>query len=288
MTLTPSHQIRFEKLDARGILFFMPYLDLNDGRIYYEVAGQDEPFVMLHAGIAHAAMWDPQFEYFAGTYQVVRFDQRGFGKTTSATQDINRRADLLAVLDHLHLDRVILMGCSMGGSLALDFTLEHPERVAALVLIAAGISGVHATPDLTRLWEEQEAAIKAGEIERGIELELKMWVDGPNRTAEQVDPAVRAKVREMELENLEIANTDYNSAALEPPALGRLAEVRVPTLVIYGTGDQPLVVENGQTLTREIPHAQTLIFEKLGHVPSMEKPEAVNHAIETFLNARAK
>lgn len=264
----------------------MPYLNLSDGRIYYETAGQGEPFVMLHAGIAHSAMWDPQFAYFKDAYHVVRFDQRGFGKTTSATQDINRRADVLALLDHLNLDRAILMGCSMGGSLALDFTLEHPDRVAALILIAAGMSGVQAPADLIRQWEEQDEAYKAGDFERVIDLELKMWVDGPNRTSEQVDPAVRAQVRAMELENLKISNTDYNSTTLEPPAIGRLSEVQVPTLVIFGTGDQPLVVENGQTLAREIPNARTLILENVGHVPNMEKPGEVNRAIRDFLDAR--
>lgn len=266
----------------------MPYLDLDDGRIYYEVAGEGEPLVMLHAGIAHSAMWDPQFEFFAPHYEVVRFDQRGFGKTMTLTRDINRRGDLLALLDHLNINRAIVMGCSMGGGLALDFTLEHPERVSALILIAAGISGVQAPPEMLKQWEEQDAAYEQGDFERVIDLELKMWVDGPYRTPAQVDPAVREQVRAMELDNLKISNTEYNSVALEPPAVGRLAEVNVPTLVIYGTGDQPLVVQNGQQQAREIPHAQTLILEHIGHMPNLEKPGEVNHAIQNFLNARER
>src|SRR4051812_46542248 len=101
----------------------MPEIELNDAKLYYEVAGQGRAFVMLHAGIAHSAMWDPQFEHFARHYRVIRYDQRGFGKTVTRTKKFDRRADLLALLDHLDVERAIVMGCSMGGGIALDFTL---------------------------------------------------------------------------------------------------------------------------------------------------------------------
>jgi pimeloyl-ACP methyl ester carboxylesterase len=227
-------------------------------------------------------------EYFAKTHQVIRFDQRGFGKTTTATQTINRRADLRALLDHLNIERAIVMGCSFGGALALDFTLESPERVAALILIAAGISGVDAPQEIRDMWKEQDAAYEAGDFERVVDLELKMWVDGPKRSPEQVPAHVRDKVRAMELDNLKITNTDYQSAPLEPPAVTRLQEIQTPTLVMYGTGDQPLVIANGEQLAREIPNAHVVIYENVGHVPSMEIPNEVNRALENFLQTRAQ
>ncbi len=262
----------------------MPHLNFDNAEIYYEDEGQGTPIVMLHAGIAHRAMWDPQFEFFAKTHRVVRFDQRGFGNTITHTKQFNCRADLLALLDHLNIERAILLGCSMGGSLALDFTLEHPERVSALILIAAGYSGFEAPADLVKQWDEQDAAFAAGDLERVIELELKMWVDGPHRSPDQVPAHVREKIRAMELDNLKIDTDGYTPVQLEPPAMGRLRGVNVPTLVIIGTGDQPHVVENGQTLAREIPNAQLVILENIGHVPSMEKTEEVNRAIEKFLS----
>ncbi len=263
----------------------MPFLNFDNAQIYYEVVGQGQAFVMLHAGIAHSAMWGPQFEYFQKNYRAVRYDQRGFGKTVATTKEFNYRADLRALLDHLDIARAILMGCSMGGSLALDFTLEHPARVSALILIAAGYSGFEAPPEMKAQWDEQTAAFAAGDIERVIDLELKMWVDGPHRTPDQAPSHVREQVRAMELDNLKIDTDGYNPVELDPPARGRLNEVNVPTLVIYGAGDQPTVVENGETLAREIPNAQVLILENVGHVPSMEKPEEVNWAVEKFLRA---
>lgn len=264
----------------------MPFLQFNDADIYYEEQGQGEPFVMIHAGIAHSKMWDPQVAYFGKDYRVVRFDQRGFGKTVTRTKEFNRRDDVLALFDHLGIDRAILMGCSMGGSLALDFTLEHPERVSRLILIAAGISGTPADPGLEKQWAEQDEALAAGDLERVVELECQMWVDGPYRAPDVVDPDVRALVREMELENLKIDTNDYKSAPLEPPALGRLGEVHVSTLVIVGTGDQPSVVRNSETQAREIAGAEFLELEGVGHLPNLERVGKVNRALEGFLGNR--
>jgi pimeloyl-ACP methyl ester carboxylesterase len=261
----------------------MPYLSFNDAEHYYEVEGQGTPLVFIHAGIANREMWDPQVEHFARNYRVILFDQRGVGKTTTITKKFNRRADLLALLDHLNAQKAILVGCSMGGSLALDFTLEHPERVERLVLIAASPSGMERDPELVKGWAEQDAAFEAGDYEKVIELECQMWVDGPNRKRDEVSPAVREKVAAMERENLKIDTDGYDSVPLEPPAAGRLSEVRVPTLVIVGTGDQPSVVTAANMMAREIPHAELVMYEGVGHVPNMEKPEEVNRAIEKFL-----
>jgi 3-oxoadipate enol-lactonase len=263
----------------------MPFLKLHDGQIYYEEAGTGQALVLLHAGIAHSAMWDLQFEYFARTQRVVRYDQRGFGKTVTTTPHFNRRADLLAMLDHLKIKYGILMGCSMGGQIATDFALEHPDRVAALILIAPGLSGNQPDPSLASASEEQEAAYNAKDWERLIELELQMWVDGPKRTPDESDTAVRAKIREMELENLKINTDGYDSVQLDPPAFGRLHQIRVPTLIIIGDGDQPSLVTTASKLAREIPNAQLHEMQGVAHVPSMERAEEVNRAIEKFLES---
>lgn len=266
----------------------MSFFEFDNARIFYETAGQGPALVMLHAGIAHSAMWDPQFEYFQNHYRVVRYDQRGFGKTTTTVQEFNRRADLSALLDHLHMERAIVMGCSMGGSTAIDFALEYPERVAALILIASGASGNEPTPELRQAWEEQDAAFAAGEIERGIELELQLWVDGPKRTPLQTHAGVRAKIRAMELDNLKINTDDYKSLPLDPPAIGRLGEIHAPTLILIGKGDEPSVVQLAPKLEREIPNAQLVEFENVAHVPSMEIPQEVNHRIKNFLTAQSE
>ncbi len=118
----------------------MPYLDVPGGKLHYETAGEHHvdklPLVLIHAGIATLRMWDDQLSAFAPDRLVVRYDTRGFGQTVTEDVPFSDRDDLLALLDHLSIERVAVIGCSRGGQIALEFTLEHPERVGALVTSA--------------------------------------------------------------------------------------------------------------------------------------------------------
>ena len=89
--------------------------EVNNTSIYYEVAGEGQALVMVHAGIANKAMWDEQFEFFAQKYKVVRYDMRGYGQSPAAGNDYQRYEDIRALLDFLNIDHAYLMGCSMGG-----------------------------------------------------------------------------------------------------------------------------------------------------------------------------
>ncbi|HZQ07750.1 MAG TPA: alpha/beta hydrolase [Anaerolineae bacterium] len=261
----------------------MSFAKINGAEIYYEVAGEGFPFVMLHAGIASCKMWDPQFEHFAKSHRVIRYDLRGFGKTTAPPMEYSNRDDLLGLLDFLGVERAAIMGCSMGGNIALDFTLEHPERVATLILIAPGVSGHSiSSPELQKMGDDVEAAIEAGDIDRAVELEMRMWVDGPKRTPDQVDPTIRSRVAAMDTASMRINTEGYQPQRLHPPAIERLGEVRVPTLVIIGDADQPDLIELSYRLAREIPNAQLLELHDVAHLPNLERPEEVNQAIENF------
>src|SRR5690606_31246270 len=117
------------------------FLPVEGGRLYYEAAGQGQPLVMIHAGIADSRMWTPQWDTFAQRCRVIRYDTRGYGKTTTDSVEFSNRADLRALLDHLVVEQAILIGCSRGGQIAVDFTIEFPERVRALIPVAAGLGG---------------------------------------------------------------------------------------------------------------------------------------------------
>ena len=116
---------------------------INHTLIYYEIAGQGQPFVMIHAGVADNRQWNNEFAYFAHRYRVVRYDMRGYGKSEPVDGEFSHLQDLTALLNHLHLDQpLILMGCSMGGGLATDFALTRPSKVKALIIVTAFLDGV--------------------------------------------------------------------------------------------------------------------------------------------------
>jgi 3-oxoadipate enol-lactonase len=163
--------------------------EVNGARIYYEVAGEGEPLVFVHAGIADSRMWEGQVAAFAERYKVIRYDLRGFGKTEMVEGPFSHHEDLRGLLDFLGLERTHLVGCSMGGGAVLDFALEYPERVGDLVLVGSAIGGFRPDFDPPKEWDELVAADEAGDLERISELEVMMWVDGPARSPEDVPSA---------------------------------------------------------------------------------------------------
>ena len=266
------------------------YAEINGARLYYEVAGAGQPLALLHAGIADSRMWDDQFAVFAERYKVIRYDYRGFGKSSVPPGPYVFRDDLLGLLRHLGIARASLIGVSMGGGLAVDFTLEHPEMVTALIPVCAGVSGFEPNPadiapEELAYWEQLEAADKAGDVERLNELEVHLWVDGLRRAPEQVNPAARARVREMNGANIARAaeQEQAQSQPLQPPAVGRLGEIHAPTLVIVGAEDNGMVHAAANRLSTEIAGARKVIMRDTAHVPNMEKPEEFNRIVLDFL-----
>src|SRR5918998_5283262 len=120
------------------------YLETNGARIYYEVDGSGEPLLMVHAGVANLRMWDDQVGALRESYRVIRYDTRGFGRTETDAVEFSNRADLAALLAHLGEGSAHLVGLSRAGSIALDFALEHADRVRSLTVAAGGVSGYQA------------------------------------------------------------------------------------------------------------------------------------------------
>jgi len=122
------------------------FVDFNHGRIYYEADGEGPALTLIHAGVANLRQWDEQVPAFAERFRVIRYDTRTFGRTTSENVEISNRADLAAVLDHLGVTQTAVLGLSRGGSIAVDFTLDYPDRVTALIAVSAGLGGFQSPP----------------------------------------------------------------------------------------------------------------------------------------------
>jgi pimeloyl-ACP methyl ester carboxylesterase len=259
---------------------------VNGASFYYEVMGEGEPLVLVHAGIADGRMWDGQFEAFAGRYRVVRYDMRGYGRTVAPSGGTySHHEDLRDLLDYLGIEQARLVGCSMGGKTVIDFVLEFPERTPALVLVAPAVGGFEPDVDPPEEWDELVAADEAGDFERVSELEVQVWVDGPYRGTDSVEPAMRDLVREMGLIalNNEAAGSG-DEQPLEPPAANRLIEVQVPALVLVGDQDRPEIVATADLLEERLPNAQKVVMRSSAHLPNMELPEEFNRIVLEFLN----
>jgi pimeloyl-ACP methyl ester carboxylesterase len=258
---------------------------VHGAQLYYEVAGDGHPLVLLHEGIADCRMWDDQMDAFARGFTVVRYDLRGFGRSDMPPDAFSHRADLASLLDYLGVERAYLLGMSLGGQVATDFAIERPDRVAALVLAGAALGGKQPSEELIAQWKAiDEAAESDGDLARAVEMELRMWVDGLRRTPDQVDPAVRERVRQMDTAIFARAQQPQGEEQrLAPPAIGRLGEIHVPALVMVGDGDQPDVVATADLLARGIAGARKRVLHGVAHVPNMERPQEFNRIVLEFL-----
>ncbi len=262
--------------------------DVNGAQISYEIAGEGEPLVLVHAGIADCRMWGDQVEAFAGRYRVIRYDLRGFGKTAMVEGPFSHHEDLRGLLDSLGVGRAHLVGCSMGGEAVLDFALRHPDRVGALVLVGSAVSGFEGDFGPPEQWDELVAADEAGDLGRVSELEVRIWVDGPGRGPEDVEAGVRDLVREMNLIALENEASGLGEELPpEPPAVDRLEEVLAPSLVIVGDSDQPRTLAAADLLARELPNARKVSMTGVAHLPNMERPDEFNRLVLDFLEEQA-
>jgi 3-oxoadipate enol-lactonase len=263
------------------------FLPVNGGRLYYERAGQGDAVVFIHAGIADSRMWDALFEGLSTDHLVVRYDQRGFGQSDAPTEPFKPEDDLRAVMQAVGVDRAALIGASLGGRVAIHAALEGPQMAERLVLIAPGISGFQWSDSTTKWWPEIEAAFEAGAIGQAVELETRMWVDGPGRQPGDVDPAIRSLAVEMGRRVYELNGNEDLAQETVPNAIDRLDELRMPVLVILGEGDLPDMHTIADTIAERVTDVRLEHIPVAAHLPSMERPHEVEALVRSFLDATA-
>jgi pimeloyl-ACP methyl ester carboxylesterase len=264
------------------------FAEVDRGRLFFEVAGNGSPVVLIHSGITDSRSWDPQVAALAEGHRVLRYDLRGLGQSDLGHGSYSNVDDLVMLLDAVGFERAALVGVSMGGALALDVALQHPGRVSALVLVGAGISGLEPPDSFKAQMDEVDALFERGLIDQVVERELEIWLYGKGRTANDVDPVIRKAVGEMDRSNGLRFPADAKPEPIEPPAIGRLAEVQVPTLVIVGDLDVDHVQEGARVLTNGIRGARLAVMNGVAHVPNMERPVEFNRLVIDFLNERAR
>jgi 3-oxoadipate enol-lactonase len=245
----------------------------------YEEAADRERDVstvlLLHAGIADSRMWQPQIEVLeAAGHRVLAPDLRGFGQRELEPAPFSYLTDVEALLD----DPAVVVGCSLGGRVALELAVHRPGLVERLVLIAPSLPG----------WD-WSAETRAGWVEAAAEASLCMWVDGPRRSPEQVDPVMRSAVRAMVLRSYELQQHAWEAGAseediLDPPVNRRLREILCPTLVLVGAEDVADMQAIAAHVTDSVRDARLINVSGAAHLPSLERADEINALLLAFLS----
>jgi 3-oxoadipate enol-lactonase len=273
----------FIKVEAK-----MDFAAVRNGNMYFETVGTGKPLLLLHSGIADHRMWTGQCGEFSRHFQVIMPDFRGYGKSSAPDEPFRHYEDLHALIQHLRFTSVNIAGCSLGGKVAIEMAIAYPEMVSRLVLIAPGMPGYEYRDGETLVKDAiLEGLIASGKREEVADMLVHIWVVGLKRDAETVHAAARALVREMILDNYASVIDKYPETPPGFDIMSRLAEVRVPTLVMIGDSDLPDMQAISQLVADRIHGASRLLIPGAAHLPNLENPILFNQSVIGFLVAES-
>lgn len=245
--------------------------------LHYEIQGNGEAIVLLHSGGADLRDYQWIAPQLAQGYQVIAFDGRGAGQSPPLLEPANYVEDLRSLLNHLHVDRAILVGHSIGGQIATDFALAYPERVIKLILIAPGLSGFQFSPEIQQKFGQIEAA--APNSEKMTELMLAQCLY-------RVVMASRARdfMTEMSQHNIQRSFEwkTFEMQWAQPPTIERLNELQSETLFIIGTEDMADNLHVAE-LFQQVPNIRFAYLEGADHMPTLTHADEVSQLIRQFL-----
>jgi pimeloyl-ACP methyl ester carboxylesterase len=257
---------------------------VDAGTIHVETRGDGATVLLIHGGFGDRRMWDAQFDALASRYRVARMDLRGYGGSSFPDAPYSPVADVVAVLDALGASRAHLVGNSMGGALALDVALAHPQRVASLTVVASGPNGYPPPAERARFAAEIETivAVFRAASEQGLEQAAALWKTHPMVHVAYADPRTRPLLERMIDDNRRVFRMQFWPDD-DKSAVDRLADVRTPTLLVVGDRDIAIVRAAADYAAQRIPGARLVVLPGTDHLPQMEAPDAFNRLVVAFI-----
>jgi len=263
--------------------------EVNGVRLYYEITGNGPPLVLIHGWSSNAICWDDQVPAFQKGYRVLRYDRRGFGRSSGLPDVTADPADLDALLQHLGIESAVVLGHSQGGYVAQGFVQNYPRRVNTLILYGAappdGFGVPWSGPDAWPLAQLKDAART-----RGIEAIWQVLANHPLISGDQMSPEALARVQKIRsmYSGADLLNELPQSGQTARPTMARMVDINVPTLVITGEKEMPYYRLVGDALAYAIPHASRVVIKNGGHRVNASQPAAFNSAILEFLKKRGE
>jgi 3-oxoadipate enol-lactonase len=255
----------------------VPTVDANGARLWYDEAGSGPVVLLLHGGLGDSGLWEPVVPLLAARFRTIRTDLRFFGRSTGPAAPWSWEDDVVGVLDGLGIERAGLVGLSLGGRIALDLALAHPERFWAVAGVAPGLAG----HDGAAYTEEHEARWEAADDKLEAEMEIDFEVWAPLGADDRIRQLWRTTPDANPLpEGVEPLDPPG------PPAKERLGELAVPTLVVTAAHDPAGFREIGPLVARGAPNARHVELNS-DHYLTLREPELVAETLLGFLSESA-
>lgn len=259
---------------------------VNGGTLAGVQMGEGLPVVFLHAGVCDKRMWEAQMAVVAEDgWRAIAYDRRGYGETESSDVPFSHLDDLDAVLRQLDIHAAVLVGCSLGGGLAIDFALRYPGRVLGLVLIGTSVTGSPwtATEAEQQIEAAEEDAFERGDWDMLNRVQAHEWLDGPRAQSGRVGGVVRELF--LDMNRVALNKPGLSQEERPPEAWSRVGNVGAPTMLLVGDEDFTALIERHDYLSEEMPNAFAAVLEGTAHIPSIERPDLVNSLLLEFLDA---
>ncbi|MBB3458332.1 3-oxoadipate enol-lactonase [Rhizobium sp. BK313] len=254
---------------------------INGVRAAWSLTGPEgAPVVLLANGLAaDSTMWDPQMEAFASTYRLLRYDMRGHGESEGTPGDYSLSLladDVVALLDALSLERVHLVGCSLGAMVGQFMGVHHSSRLKSLTLCATSSEAPKST------WESRVAAVRKHGVPPQIEATIDRWFTPAFRDAH---PETMNRMREMVLRTTQDGYAGCAAAIRDMTLSSIIAAIELPTLVVAGEHDLSTPLPTLERIADTIPGAVLVTVADAAHMPTIEQPEECNRVIMDFLQS---
>ena len=256
------------------------FLDVGGGKIYYEECGSGPAVVLLHDGLLSSSTWDGEWSALCSKFHVIRYDRRGYGRSDAPTKPFLQADDLRALLSHLNIQRATVVGCSSGGGHAIDFTLVHPEMVERLILIGSVLHGMTVTSQFTDRGNRNNARVAKGDLKAAA----LNWSRDPYTISAGHDAARKHFYDALMQYPQSLKYTGEFEIRFLRPAVIRLSEIHVPTLILDGEFDMPDVQAFGGAIQAGIPGARREIVKDSAHLIPVEQPEYLSNRITSFID----
>jgi pimeloyl-ACP methyl ester carboxylesterase len=251
----------------------MPFVDISGAQLAYRIDGEGPDLVLVHAGIADMRMWDPLVALLARRFRMVRYDMRGHGATTTPAGAFSDSDDLAALMSALEIEHCALVGASFGGLVALEFAATHPELIERLVVIDPPLPGWDWSEEMGSFFAAENAALEAKQIEEAVRLNVERFAGSAKADVKELVADMQERALRLQLA------VDIEPVELDPPVSNRLTEIAMPVTVVHGEHDVQDFVVIAHTLAERLPSATLHCVARAGHLPALERPEAVAELI---------
>ena len=260
-------------------------VEVQGASLYYEVIGEGAPLVLLHGFSFDSSLWDGQVEEFAKTYRVLRYDLRGFGRSNADAVPYSHARDLKALLEKLEIRDPLLIGSSLGGGAVLNFAITFPGIAKAIVLAAPSLGGFQWSANVVSAQTSMLQRVR----EKGIDTARAIWLRQMIFRHAMKNAPVAARIRSMaeRYSGWHWTHADLG-IPMKPPAIERLGEIHVPTLVLVGDADASDHLQIAEILERGIPGARKIVIPDVGHLVNLETPGLFNRQVLEFLDGTQK